>query len=486
MALFRYSGGKAKLVKKIIPHIVIPDDEMVFVEPFVGGGSVALMVATRHPKINIVLNDLDPEIHAFWNMVANGSDEELSVLKERIRVCQPTIQQYNALKAVEPADSVDRAFRTLFFNRTSFSSSNGKRPLGGWNQGEDGAIDSRWNAKRLVAGLTKARLLLAKRTVVLNEDFERVIEIAQKNWVMYCDPPYYKAGNQLYNHRWSDADHVRLCELLKKTPADWVLSYDFHPRIVELYDHGMTRSFPMPVTYSISKRPVVEAIFVPVHRENVSPKGFTVPRNFSEFFQKFPNLVRLYVERKMRWDSKFAEKKGEIFTVFEAQVADYTQELLLHLAALPQDSKYRAMGFNDPIQVFNPGMWGTITQGRFLAYVVMLLNNKFSTLRTKEHRDVLPFADAPLGAVSNKLVDFSETAPDFQTYRNYVAEQRPSLLPAFDSFFDWDSRHDVIGYETARARLIHLLRERFVHGRFPLRKEYKTKRHTRTLQSHQK
>jgi hypothetical protein len=103
----------------------------------------------------------------------------------------------------------------------------------------------------------------------------------------------------------------------------------------------------------------------------------------------------------------------------------------------------------------------------------MILSNKFHTLRTKEHRDALQYADLSLKAVLN-VAEFDETEPDLQTYRHFVEQERPILLSTFDSFFDPDSKHEITGYEAKRTRLISVLREYFVHGRIPQRrKEYK-------------
>lgn len=481
MSLFRYGGGKAKLAHKIITHITLPNIvRAVFVEPFVGGGSVALTVARRYPNVRIVLNDLSPNIYSFWNILACGSDKDFLALRRRVQTCHPTLALYNSLKASTPVDETDRAFRTLFFNRTSYVSSNGKRPLGGWNQTieqEAKGIRSRWNAMRLGEELLEARGLLAGRTTVFNEDFAEVLGRADNNWVMYLDPPYYKAGNDLYDIPWKDSDHVRLYESLKKTLADWVLSYDFHPRIVEMYNHGMTRFYPVPAAYSISKRDAVEALIVPSGKIVASPQGFVPPKNFPEFYARFPHYVRHFINTKMRWSTSFSKKHGDRYTTFDAMIEDYTQDMLLFLSALPKDSKYRARGFTDPIQIFNPGLWGEVTQGKFLAYVRMLLSNKFQTVRTKDCRDALPHADTNMGTLRGETTEFNETAPEIGRFRDWIKRERPALVPIMDSMLDGVCRREGVkddGYDSKRIRLIHLLRERFVLGKVvKRRKEYR-------------
>ena len=59
----------------------------------------------------------------------------------------------------------------------------------------------------------------------------------------------------------------------------------------------------------------------------VGHDGFIVPNSFSEFHQRFPTYVADWVRRRVR----------DCVSATEAE--DWTQELLLHLAALPSTSK---------------------------------------------------------------------------------------------------------------------------------------------------
>ena len=68
-------------------------------------------------------------------------------------------------------------------------------------------------------------------------DFEEAFERYPRHF-MYLDPPYWNE-QALYGQR-GDAhqgfDHERLCELLKRRRAGWMLSYNDSPRVRELYD----------------------------------------------------------------------------------------------------------------------------------------------------------------------------------------------------------------------------------------------------------
>ena len=53
--------------------------------------------------------------------------------------------------------------------------------------------------------------------------------------LVYIDPPYYTQGRKLYRHHYADADHAALATYITSQGYPWLVSYDDHPRIRELY-----------------------------------------------------------------------------------------------------------------------------------------------------------------------------------------------------------------------------------------------------------
>jgi site-specific DNA-adenine methylase len=51
----------------------------------------------------------------------------------------------------------------------------------------------------------------------------------------YFDPPFWEKGERLYRKAFGRAQHESLAKLLTAMDAPWVLSYDHHEEIVELY-----------------------------------------------------------------------------------------------------------------------------------------------------------------------------------------------------------------------------------------------------------
>jgi hypothetical protein len=103
----------------------------------------------------------------------------------------------------------------------------------------------------------------------------------------------------------------------------------------------------------------------------VGHDGFTVPNSFNEFYQRFPAYVADWVGRRVRG------------CVSATEAEDWTQELLLHLAALPLCSKYRRDGKDDVIQTFAPERMHGANEARFRSFINQCLGNKFNTLYAK-------------------------------------------------------------------------------------------------------
>ena len=112
-------------------------------------------------------------------------------------------------------------------------------------------------------------------------------------------------------------------------------------------------------------------------RHFVGHDGFIVPRDFAEFYTRFPDYVH-------RWVRKHAGKSA-----LPEDVEDWSQDLLLHLYSLPQESKFRDMGKQDAVETFDPVRHHGANEARFRNYVNVCLANKFRTMHSKRRKDAL-------------------------------------------------------------------------------------------------
>lgn len=240
----RYPGGKALLstyVSGVLEENLLGG--CTFFEPYAGGASVSLDLLRMGFVDKAVLVERDPLVFAFWHSVFN----ETEALCAAIEACPVTLETWHDLQATKDvADPKSAAYSLLqlglaglFFNRTNFSGIIGAGPIGGQAQSSAYKIDCRFNKTGLTRQI-RAAALLAPRVSV---HFGDALEFLRKNSAkisagfsfVYIDPPYYTQGRKLYRHHYTDTDHATLAEYITSQGYPWLVSYDDHPRIRELY-----------------------------------------------------------------------------------------------------------------------------------------------------------------------------------------------------------------------------------------------------------
>ena len=53
--------------------------------------------------------------------------------------------------------------------------------------------------------------------------------------MIYADPPYYKASKNIYNNEFNAKDHLDLMNALKNINGKFILSYNRHSEIKDMY-----------------------------------------------------------------------------------------------------------------------------------------------------------------------------------------------------------------------------------------------------------
>ena len=76
----RYPGGKSRAMKFLSEHF--PQDIQSYVEPFLGGGSVALWVTQQYPHATIHVNDAYHPLYCFWQQLQHQGKEMADRLED--------------------------------------------------------------------------------------------------------------------------------------------------------------------------------------------------------------------------------------------------------------------------------------------------------------------------------------------------------------------------------------------------------------------
>lgn len=236
---FRYPGGKSWLAPVVEEWLRCrPDRVTTFVEPFAGGASVSLAVAAAGLADRLLLVERDPDVAAVWHAVF-GQDAE--ALAKAIVEFELTEANVNALLASDPEGTLERALRTIVWNRVSHGGRMTNR-AGILRSGERGkGLSSRWYPVTLAARIRDAARYADRVRFVEGDAFEEVAAFADdQGSVLFLDPPYSKgarrAGERLYSC--CDIDHEKLFDLASAHAGAVLLTYDDDPTVRQLATHA--------------------------------------------------------------------------------------------------------------------------------------------------------------------------------------------------------------------------------------------------------
>ena len=226
----RYPGSKRRMAERIVSFVARYDFD-TFIEPFAGGAYIGLVLLRSGLAKKLVIGDKDELVAAFWEALFFHTDDLIDLI-ERTPIDVPT---WMKIRDSQPTSLIDKAFKCLYLNRTSYSGVLKGGVLGGYEQKSRYKIDCRFDRPKIVKRIQEL-VKLRDMVEVYHCSYE---DLAKKSFTkpfFYFDPPYYQKGNLLYNHYFKPHDHIRLRNFLATLEAGWLLSYDYHPKIEELYE----------------------------------------------------------------------------------------------------------------------------------------------------------------------------------------------------------------------------------------------------------
>lgn len=244
----RYPGGK----NCIFPFVssLIAENGMEgyrYVEPYAGGAGLALRLLFEDYASSIVINDLDPLVYAFWCTCTREPERFIRWL-ERIPVTVDTWRECREMiRNSAGAESFDLATSFFFLNRTNVSGVLSGGVIGGLAQIGQYKIDARFNKVGLIRKVERIAEF-SSRIEVKNLDGVELIKglgADTNRTFIYLDPPYYQKGANLYLNAFKDADHKNLANYVSKVSIPWLLSYDNHSFITNLYKPFKKRAYKL-------------------------------------------------------------------------------------------------------------------------------------------------------------------------------------------------------------------------------------------------
>jgi DNA adenine methylase len=233
----RYPGGKsalAGLFADLITNLGIRN--CTYVEPYAGGAGAGIALLREGIVKRLVVNDIDPAVYSFWAQIVDHNQAFIDWLTE----VPLTLDEWCRQREVYRSRSTNQAAlgRAFFYlNRTNRSGILNAGVIGGHAQSGRYKIDARFNRETL-AGRVGVIGNLRSAIEVTSLDGRTVIQqhAKRKSSFLYIDPPYVRAGSQLYLNAFAARDHEALAEVVRRIgKAHWLMTYDESPFIERLY-----------------------------------------------------------------------------------------------------------------------------------------------------------------------------------------------------------------------------------------------------------
>ncbi|MGL5947573.1 MAG: Dam family site-specific DNA-(adenine-N6)-methyltransferase [Aeromonas sp.] len=179
-AFLKWAGGKYSLVEEIRARLPAG---RVLLEPFVGAGSVFLN--TEYEAY--VLNDINPDLIELYKHLKH---QPLSFIRD---VQQLFVPEHNNKAAYyrfrvqfnQSRCNYERALLFLYLNRHGFNGLCRYSKKGGFNVPFGSYKKPYFPEKELTLFAQKAQ-----RATFICDSYANAMAQAEKDWVIYCDPPY--------------------------------------------------------------------------------------------------------------------------------------------------------------------------------------------------------------------------------------------------------------------------------------------------------
>lgn len=244
----RYPGGKGKVLNFV--RLLFHENRLVgrdYIEPYAGGGAVALGLLFHDYVSNIWINDIDPAIYSFWKSIIERTDDFV----ELIKITEITVDEWHRQRTIlgnSESDELKLGFACFYLNRTNRSGIVSGGLIGGRNQDGPYKMDARFDKEKLIKRIERISSL-KDRIKVTGLDTKNLLK-DYHSWsdrpFFYLDPPYVGKGADLYRNFYKESDHREIGQLVMNLNDPWVISYDNVSLVREIY-----KNYP-ELTYDLS------------------------------------------------------------------------------------------------------------------------------------------------------------------------------------------------------------------------------------------
>ena len=230
----KWAGGKLQLIEQF--ENLFPHNFRNYYEPFVGSGAVFFYVKSKLRPNKVILSDTNEELINCFVVVRDKPSELVELLLNHRK--NHSKEYYYAVRSIESnrLDSVDRAARLIYLNKTCFnglyrvnSKGHFNVPFGDYKSPSIFDKNILFQASQLLQGVDLQVMT-----------FEKVLDFAGKDDFVYFDPPYIPLSKTSSFTRYSKSDfsmkeQKQLCEVFETLDSRGCFV------MVSNSDHALTR-----------------------------------------------------------------------------------------------------------------------------------------------------------------------------------------------------------------------------------------------------
>lgn len=194
--MLKWAGGKRSMLDEILPRLPSSSQFNRYFEPFVGGGAVFFALEPN----NGYINDINPRLVNFYEQVKANPEQIISTneaLDDELKSSQDEgddefyynkRDEFNSLR--DDPDSCDDPVREasllLFLNRTCYNGLYRTNQKGEFNV----PVGRKWTEISVIEPRVRKCHRVLQNTTITQQDFTYVEDAAEKNDLVFFDPPY--------------------------------------------------------------------------------------------------------------------------------------------------------------------------------------------------------------------------------------------------------------------------------------------------------
>lgn len=264
----RYPGGKSKALKTLAPWF--PSSFKEYREPFIGGGSVALLVSQNFPDMPVWVNDKYVYLYNFWTQLRdNGqelSDKLLEIKKSVEGDDKGARKLFDEHKVkISQSEGIDQAASFFILNKCSYS---------GLTENSTFSVQaSRGNFSQVGIKKLPTYSKIIQNWKITNIDYSELLKKDGEDVFVFLDPPYdiksFLYGTDRKMH--SNFCHIRFANDVEECKHRFMITYNVNEWLVERYKDFYQREFLLQ--YSMVHRKNNKKVELLISNYDVAPES---------------------------------------------------------------------------------------------------------------------------------------------------------------------------------------------------------------------